>query len=59
VSNPYNNPSGLLCNAQGSTAGLIGFSLRHGIFKRQIENQADENNKDDKSGLEYMIHKDL
>lgn len=49
----------LLSHAQASTAGLIGFSLGHDILKRQIENQADENNKDDKNGLENMIQKGL
>lgn len=48
MSNQYNDPSALLSNAQASTAELIGFSLGHDILKRQIENQADENNKDDK-----------
>lgn len=57
MSNQYNNPSALFSNAQASTAGLIGFSLGHDILKRQIENEADENNKDDKNGLENMIQR--
>lgn len=59
MSKQYNNPSALLSNAQAPAAGLIGFSLGHDILKRQIENQADENNKDDKNGLENMIQKGL
>ena len=59
MSNQYNNPSAPLSNAQASTAGLIRFSSGHDILKRQIENQADENNKDDKNGLENMIQKGL
>lgn len=50
----------LLCSAMLKLQQrLIGFSLGHDILKRQIENQADENNRDDKNGLENMIQKGL